>query len=263
MLKLRLLPAVLAICFFAAPAFAEMAAEQRQDVEKIVREYLLSHPRTIEGGIDLLRQRQQQEAAVAQAKTIEENQSEIFDLAHQMVLGNPAGPITLVEFFDYNCGYCRRALSDMTALIEANPDLRVVLKEFPILSESSVEAARISVAVKEKAPESYLKFHQELFSRPGQASGAKALQIARDIGLDAKALTAAANGKEVTEGLQEVQSMAQKLGITGTPSYIIGRELVPGAAGFDTLQAKVTAMRGMRRHRPSALIPVPSCGCRD
>jgi protein-disulfide isomerase len=160
-----------------------------------------------------------------------------------MVLGNPQGPITLVEFFDYNCGYCKRALSDMTALIDANPDLRVVIKEFPILSEASVEAARISVAVKDTAPESYLKFHGELLSRPGQASVDKALEIAEDLGLDAEALRAAANAEGVTRNLQEVQELAQALGISGTPSYVIGRELVPGAAGYDALQEKVTAMR--------------------
>ena len=117
------------------------------------------------------------------------------------------------------------------------------MKEFPILSEGSVEAARVSVAVKDQAPERYLDFHQQLLTRPGEATGGKALEIARDLGLDAEALKAAANSPDVTRNLQEVQELAQALGISGTPSYVIGNELVPGAAGFDVLQAKVGAMR--------------------
>jgi len=237
------LPAALLFGALASPAAAQANPPDKAAVEAIVREYLLAHPEVIEEAITVLRDRREKEAAAAQAKAVEENRSQIFDSANQMVLGNPNGPITLVEFFDYNCGYCRRAMSDMTALLEANPDLRVVLKEFPILSEGSVEAARVSVAVKDLAPESYLKFHQELFTRPGQATGDKALEIARDLGLDIKALQAAANTEAVTANLEEVQALAQTLGISGTPSYVIGNELMPGAAGFDALQEKVAAMR--------------------
>lgn len=227
----------------AAPAQAETSAEQKTEIERIVRDYLIANPEVIEEAINALRDRREQEAVAAQTKAIEERRETIFNSAHQMVLGNPQGPITLVEFFDYNCGYCKRAVSDMMALIEANPDLRIVMKEFPILSEGSVEAARISVAIKDTAPQSFMQFHQELFSRPGQATGEKALEIARDLGLDTAALQAAAQQGSVTQNLQEVQQLAQMLGISGTPSYVIGAELIPGAAGYDALQEKVTAMR--------------------
>ena len=240
---LRTLSLIVALVCLGAPLRAETTAADKQEIEQIVREYLLAHPELIEEAITLLRQKREQEVAAAQVKAIEENGAEIFDSAHQMVLGNPEGKITLVEFFDYNCGYCKRAVSDMNALLEANPDLRIVMKEFPILSESSVEAARVSIAVKDKAPQSYLKFHQELFNRPGQVTGAKALEVAKDLGLDPTALQAAANTDDVTGNLQEVQELAELLGISGTPSYVIGKELVPGAAGYDALQEKVAAMR--------------------
>ena len=161
-----------------------------------------------------------------------------------MVLGNPEGAITLVEFFDYNCGYCKRAVADMTALIKSNPDLRIVIKEFPILSTGSVEAARISVAMKDIAPEKYLEFHQELFSRPGRSTTAKALEVAdgprpRRRGADRRRLTP----PSVTDNIKEVHELAELLGISGTPSYVIGKEVVPGALGYDGLQEKVEAMR--------------------
>jgi protein-disulfide isomerase len=225
------------------PVSAQTTPEEKQAIETIVRDYLLAHPEVIEEAITLLRQKREGDALAAQAKAVESSRDLIFNSEHQMVLGNPQGPITVVEFFDYNCGYCKRAVSDMTALIEANPDVRVVLKEFPILSEGSVEAARMSVAVKDSAPDSYLKFHEALFSRPGQVDGAKAMEIVRELGLDPDKLSAVANGEAVTRNLQEVQKLASTLGISGTPSYVIGTELVPGAAGFDTLQEKVEAMR--------------------
>jgi protein-disulfide isomerase len=244
MLKpLRLLAFVLPFACAITPASAETSAAERQEIEQIVRDYLLANPEVIEEAVNALRAKRQAEEAAAQTKAIEEHRQDIFDSPHQMVLGNPEGPITLVEFFDYNCGYCRRALSDMTALIEANPDLRVVMKEFPILSEGSVAAARMSAAVKDLAPDRYLEFHQELFSRPGEATAEKALEVARDLKIDTAALETAAASDAVTENLQEVSTLAERLGISGTPSYVIGTELVPGAAGYDALQEKVAAMR--------------------
>ena len=240
---IRVLSLMLALAWLAASARAEMPAAEKQEIEQIVRDYLLAHPELIEEAITLLRQKREQEAAMAQVKAIEANGAAIFDSANQAVLGNPEGQITLVEFFDYNCGYCKRAVSDMNALLASNPDLRIVMKEFPILSEASLEAARVSVAVKDIAPDKYLEFHQELFGRPGQADGAKALEIAKELGLDPKAVQEAANSPAVTANLQEVQHLAELLGISGTPSYVIGTELIPGAAGYDALQEKVTAMR--------------------
>jgi protein-disulfide isomerase len=240
---LRIAAAALAVLFLAAPGRAEMSADQKKEVENIVRDYLLANPEVLEEAFKLLQERREQAAAEKQVTAIEESSELIFSSKHQMVLGNPEGAITLVEFFDYNCGYCKRAVADMTALIKSNPDLRVVMKEFPILSAGSVEAARISVAIKDIAPEKYLEFHQEVFSRPGTVDKAKALEVATDLGLDGAAITAASNATSVTDNVKEVQKLAELLGITGTPSYIIGKEVVPGAVGYDGLQEKVDAMR--------------------
>jgi len=234
---------LLAAAFLTDPGRAEMDAAQKTEIEKIVRDYILANPEIIDEAAQALQKKRDQQLAEQQSKTIEEQAATIFDSKNQMVLGNPEGAITLVEFFDYNCTYCRRAVSDMTALLSANPDLRIVMKEFPILAPGSVEAARLSVAVKDLAPDKYLAFHQELFSRPGQASSAKALEVAADLGLDTDALKEAANGTDVTTGLQEVHQLATDLGISGTPSYVIGKEIVPGAIGFDGLQAMVSALR--------------------
>lgn len=233
-----------ALLFTAAlPASAEPSAEQKADIEAVVKDYILAHPEIIGEALTALQAKREAEQRAKQTAAITEMADKLQNSPHQAVLGNPKGAITLVEFFDYNCGYCRRALPDMTALIKANPDLRVVLKELPILSEGSVEAARVSVAVKDLAPESYGDFHAALFEQPGPANAAKALAVAAELGLDAEALQAAGNKPGVTENFVEAQGLAQALGISGTPSYVIGGEVVPGAAGFDALQTKVAAVR--------------------
>jgi protein-disulfide isomerase len=239
----RIALAAFAALMLAAPARAEMTGEQRQEIEKVIRDYLVANPEVIEEAIQVLQQRREDEAATAQTQAIEERRDLIFDSEHQAVVGNPEGDITLVEFFDYNCSYCKRAVSDMNALIESNPDLRIVLKEFPILTEGSMQAARIAAAVKDIAPDKYLEFHVELFTRPGQADGAKALEVARDIGLDAEAIEQASRASSVSANIAEVRDLAGALGISGTPSYVIGEELVPGAIGYEGLQERVTAMR--------------------
>jgi protein-disulfide isomerase len=240
---LRIAAAALAVIFLAAPSRAAMDAEQKQEIETIVRDYLLANPEVLEEAFKILQERRDKEEAAKQAKAVEESGDLIFNSQNQMVLGNPEGAVTLVEFFDYNCGYCKRAVSDMMALLDANADLRIVIKEFPILSEGSVEAARISVALKDVAPDKYLEFHQELFARPGVANSAKALEVAKNLGLDVEALKTAAGAADVTDNIQEVHQLASTLNITGTPSYVIGNEIVPGAMGFDALQKKVEAMR--------------------
>jgi protein-disulfide isomerase len=240
---LRIGAAALAIIFWSAPSQAAMDAAQKQEIEALIHDYLLANPEVLEQAFDQLQKKRAKEAAAKQSEAIAKNRDLIFNSPNQMVLGNPKGAITLVEFFDYNCGYCKRAVADMMALLDGNPDLRIVMKEFPILAEGSVEAARISVALKDTDPKQYLAFHQELFSRPGVANGTKALEVAKDLGIDVDKLKNAAGATTVTDNIKEVHELANLLGISGTPSYVIGTELVPGALGYDALQAKVSAVR--------------------
>jgi protein-disulfide isomerase len=240
---LRIAAAGLAMMFLAAPAQAAMDAAQKQEIEAVIHDYLLANPEVLEQAFKELQDKRAKEAAAKQSEAIAKSGDLLYNTPNQTVLGNPQGKVTLVEFFDYNCGYCKRAVADMMALLDSNPDLRIIMKEFPILSEGSVEAARISVALKDSDPMQYLKFHQELFSRPGVANAAKALEVAKDLGLDVDKIKTAAGATTVTDNIKEVHALAETLGISGTPSYVIGTELVPGALGYDALQEKVAAMR--------------------
>lgn len=213
------------------------------DREALVRDTLMSNPEIVRDAFIALQDREQAAQVEQQKQAIADAADEVFRLPADFVAGNPDGDVTVVEFFDYNCAYCRGALADMNSLIESDQQLRFVLKEFPILSPGSVGAAKISLAVLKQAPDKYLEFHRTLLSSRGQVDGERALQVATDLGLDADKLKADAALPEVDQMLSDAQKLAARLGINGTPGYVVGEEVIPGAIGFHGLAEKVAAVR--------------------
>ena len=244
----RLVPLALALALGAtlAPAHAQsVSAPQRAEIEKIVREYLLAHPEVLQEAMAEL-EKKQQLAELEKARSAIKNHSEaLFISPRQVTLGNPQGDVTFVEFFDYNCGYCKRAMSDMFDLMKHDPKLKVVLKEFPVLGPSSVEAAQVAVAVRmqDKTGKKYLEFHTKLLTGRGQIDKAKAMATARDIGLDMARLEKDLKSDEIGKTLEESMKLAEALGLNGTPSYVIGNDVVIGAVGLAALSQKVQAAR--------------------
>jgi protein-disulfide isomerase len=179
---------------------------------------------------------------------IERHATLLFSSRHQVTLGNPEGDVTLVEFFDYNCGFCKRALSDMLALINEDPNLKIVLKELPILGPGSIDAARVAVAVRMEDPsgQKYLGFHQELLGGHGPASRERALVAAVGQGFDLASLKRDMASDEVRATITEDMQLADAVGITGTPGYVIGNNVVLGAVGIAALKARIAAARGQR-----------------
>ena len=158
-----------------------------------------------------------------------------------MVLGNRKGTLTIYKFFDYNCGYCKRALSDMMDLIKTDPKLRIVLKEFPVLGRESIEAAQVAIAVAEQ--KRYLDFHQKLMSSKNRNGREQALAAAAELGLDMDKLKADMESDKVADTISEVYALSNALAINGTPAYVIGDEIIEGAIGFAGLKEKIAAMR--------------------
>jgi protein-disulfide isomerase len=228
----------------AAPA-QTFSPDQRQQIESIVKQYLVAHPEVIQEVMTAL-EKQQKDAEVQQARaTIRANNATLFNSPHQVVLGNPNGKIEMVEFFDYNCAFCKHALPDMLKLIDTNHDLKFVLKEFPVLGEGSVEAARVAVAARMQDPtgEKYIQFHQKLLGGRGVADKARALAVAKEVGFDMARIERDMASKEVDATIAEDMKLADALGVNGTPSYVVGEELVVGAVGFDELKKKVDTLQ--------------------
>jgi protein-disulfide isomerase len=220
-----------------------LSESQVAAVQQIVREHLIANPEIIREAIDALQRKEQDAELVAQTEIISEDQERIFASTRQVVVGNPEGAVTLVEFFDYNCGYCKRALVDMQRLVEGDEDLRIVLKEFPVLGEDSVEAARVAIAVNMVAPARYLDFHIALLTEPGHADGPKAMAVAEELGIDMAQVRASILLPEVQATITEVYELANKLSLTGTPSYVTAKEVVVGAVGYDTLKTRIEEAR--------------------
>ncbi|MBB3770325.1 protein-disulfide isomerase [Angulomicrobium tetraedrale] len=236
------LAAALALGIGIAPA-AALDDAQRKEFETVIRDYLLKNPEVIQEAIGELQKRQAAVEAGQRQQALAGLKPQIFDSAHAVTIGNPKGDITLVEFFDYNCGYCKHALADMQKLVQNDPKLRVVLKEFPVLGPGSVEAAQVAVAVRLLAPDKYYAFHQKLLGDRGQANKAKALAVASDLGIDTAAIEAKLTDPEINATLQESLKLADALGIDGTPSYVVGDTVIVGAVGHDQIRKALDSVR--------------------
>jgi protein-disulfide isomerase len=242
----RFAPTLFALALCAAPPAASAQSftdTQRSDIETIVRSYLIAHPEVLEEAMNELTKRQAAAETAKQEAAIGENAEAIFNSPHGVVLGNKDGDVTFVEFFDYNCGYCKRAMADMLDLLKSDPKLKVVLKEFPVLSEGSVEAARVAVAVRMQDPKKYLEFHTRLLGGRGPADKARALAVAKDVGLDVARIEKDLANPEIRATIEENMKLAEDMGLNGTPSYVIGKQVVVGAVGLDGLKEKIGVAR--------------------
>lgn len=233
--------------FLASPAEAQSAAfsePQRQAIGEIVRDYLMKNPEVLTEVIAELEKRSAEAQRVSQAGALKETRQTLLNSPHSLVVGNPAGDVTLVEFFDYNCGYCKKALADVRALAKSDPKLRIVLKDFPVLGPDSVEASRVGLAVKNQLQgEKLLDYHVRLMDSRGRVNGEKALAVAKEMGLDVARLQKEMGGAEVRVAIEENAGLGDKLGLTGTPAFIIGEEIIPGAVGLDPLKLVVANTR--------------------
>ena len=245
----RLLTAALfafALCGAPQMASAQSFSDtQRSDIEGIVKSYLIAHPEVLEEAMAELNKRQAAAETEKHEMSVAKNADTIFNSPRGVTLGNKDGDVTFVEFFDYNCGYCKRAMADMLDLMKSDPKLKVVLKEFPVLSPGSVEAAQVAVAVRMQDPtgKKYLDFHQKLLGGRGQADRARALAAAKEAGLDTAKIEKDLASPEVRATIEENFKLAEAMGMNGTPSYVIGKQVVIGAIGLDGLKEKISAAR--------------------
>lgn len=227
-----------------APAPSSLTAAQRSDIEGVVRNYLLTHPEIIKEALIELQRKEKADEVAARAKIVADPAGKLFESPNHSVVGNPNGKITVVEFFDYNCGFCKRALDDLARLMKAEPNLKVVLKDFPVLGPKSVEAAQVSAAARKQIKgDKFFEFHQKLLNQKGQIGRAEGLAVAKSMGLDMTRLAADMEDPSVREGIAESLSLGDSLGLTGTPSYVVGKEVVVGAVGYDELKQHLDAAR--------------------
>jgi len=223
------------------PSPAGLPAAQVEQIQAVVRDYLRQHPEVIIEAIKAYQAQQDADQAAKAKQDIVAFKDEIFRDAASPVGGNPEGDVTIVEFFDYRCPYCKAVAGDLNKAVTADGKVRMVYKEFPILGPSSVVAARAALA--SQAQGKYVAFHDRLMSLKGSLDDAAIFAAAADVGLDVPRLKADMEKPAVAEQIDRTRSLADKLAIQGTPAFVIGAELLPGAASLEELTAAIKRAR--------------------
>ncbi len=216
---------------------------EKEELGKFIREYLIENPEIIAEAQAALELRLAEQEKVRVRDMIAGMSDRLYNAKDDVIIGNPDADVTIVEFFDYNCGFCKRAMNDMQEIVSIDPNVKFVLKEFPILGEESIDAARVSMAVSKIAPEKGAEFHMALLGGGGRANKAKAMKVAEDLGVDLAALDTALEDEKLLDPVSVTYGLAQELGINGTPSYVVGNEAVYGAVGVTELLLKVKNLR--------------------
>ena len=246
MMSLRGLAAALVLTVTAIlPAqAAQFSADQTTEIKSIIKSYLLEHPEVLRDAITALDEKEKAAEADTRKKALADLAGPIYNSPDGFVIGNPKGTVTLVEFFDYNCGYCKRALDDLDRLMKDNKDLRVILRDFPILSPNSVQASIIAVAAHEQfSGDKFWDFHRKLLGTKGMVGKDQALDVAKSMGADMDKLAKDAAKPEVRTAIQGSDELAKSLSLNGTPSYILGDDVLIGAVGFDEINGKIGNVR--------------------
>ena len=235
-----------AASLLAAPALAAsttstLSDAQKKEVKALVREYILENPEIISEAVQILQDKEEKAKLAQVSAVITNNKAALFSPPEGTVLGNPKGDVTLVEFFDYNCGYCKQFYPTMMDTVKQDGKIKLVVKEFPILGNSSVAAARAALASRKQ--NQYTEFHMAMLSHKGSLTDDAIMKIAADVKLDVKKLQDDMKAPEINEIIMKNHQLAEQLGINGTPAMIVGETLVPGAIQKDHLQELIAAAR--------------------
>jgi protein-disulfide isomerase len=238
--------AVAAASLLAGPTLAQQqapaaAAPDKTAVEKIIRDYLMEHPEVVIEAVNEFKRRMEVQERRAAETAVKDRAQEIFNDPDSPVGGNPKGDVTVVEFFDYRCGVCKRAHPEVAELVASDKGIRMVYKEWPILGTESVFAARAALASRPQGR--YLAFHNALMEARGSLDPAAVFAIAAGAGLDVNRLRKDINDPKIEAAIRKNYALAEALKIDGTPSFLIGNTLLKGARDLATMRQLVARAR--------------------
>jgi protein-disulfide isomerase len=239
-LKTLLLTAALVASPFLASAQA-LTDQQKSEMGEFIRTYLLEHPELLREMADKLEQKDRESEQTARAEGLEKNKDTVFKLAGDAIVGDPNGDVTIVEFMDYNCGWCKKSVKEVSELVAADPKVKVVLKEFPIFGEHSEYAARAALASKKQ--NKYWEFHQAMFAHEGQLTKDGVNEIAKGLGIDMAKLETDMKAQEVIDTIAANYDLAKTLQLNGTPAFVIDTNVIPGYIPLADIQGYIAEAR--------------------
>ena len=223
-----------------SPQQQSFSAQEKAEVEKIIRDYLLENPELLVEVMEELERRRQKLATSQAERRLEENQAEIYQSKYDFVT-NPDGEVPFVEFFDYQCGYCKRAHASVMKIRSQRRDVRFIFKEFPILGPVSTYSSRAAIASRQQGK--YVEYHDALMNHRGKLTEEVVLKIAQGVGLDVRRLKADMERPEVQEAIDATLALASVMNIRGTPTFIIGKALSPGAIAYRKMVRQIEEAR--------------------
>ncbi len=244
----RWLTAAAVLATLSLPAqgldLSEMSEAEREAFRAEIRNYLLENPEIIMEAVAVLEQREAAQQAAADVALVSANEDALFEDTHSWVGGNPDGDITLVEFLDYRCGFCRRAHPEIETLLDSDGNIRLIVKEFPILGEDSVTSSRFAIAVKQLVgDEDYKSVHDALIALPGEVSEPALRRLSESFGLPTDDILAHMQSDAVTEVIAANHALAQRLRISGTPTFVMQTQMLRGFVPADEMLALAEALR--------------------
>lgn len=242
---MKIATAMALVVTLVTPLASHADALSEDRVKELVLEAIRENPEIVLEAVQIIERREQERQATAAASVLSENRDLLENDPNAPVLGNPDGDVTVVEFFDYNCPYCRRVKPHIEALLDEDPNVRLVYREWPILGDGSVFAARAALAAREQGK--YEEFHWALMGMQGRAEEASVIQVAQEIGLDIAQLRRDMQAPEIDAHIAASMEMSRLLGFNGTPSFVIGDALVPGVIEADQMIRLTQEARAMKK----------------
>lgn len=225
------------------PGLMDMSVAERDAFRAEIRAYLLENPEVLMEAIQVLEARRDATTRAADAEIIAANSAQLYENANSWVGGNPDGDVTLVEFSDYRCGYCKKAHPELKELLQRDPNIRLIIKEFPILGSDSVAAGRMAMAALDLDTDKFESLNDALMGFGGQLTEATAYQIAKGVGYDIDALKTRAASAEIEARIADNYALAKSLGLQGTPSFILGNQIIRGYLPVEQMLAAVADAR--------------------
>ncbi|MCW9033863.1 MAG: DsbA family protein [Rhodospirillales bacterium] len=244
-----------AVTFFGAVVMSAPIAQaadtplnnqQVDAVKALIRDTLVKNPEIVMEAIRTFQRQQAEAEQLAKKHALAQSKDLLLNDPSSPVLGNPNGDVSLVEFFDYRCGYCKRVFPSVMKLLKDDGNIKYIVKEFPILGPESVYASKAALAAHEQGK--YLEMHVALMEVPGGMSNSKIISIAKSIGLDTDKLKKDMESDKVKEAIGKTHMLAQSLGISGTPAFVIGEEFIPGAIGIDKMKELIQTAREKKKN---------------
>ena len=240
--------ALLAIVLTVPLSFAHAANKlndtERQEIEKMIHSYIMENPQVILDSVQQMQAREEESKKNQAQLNLVKYRDQLVNDPNAPIMGNPKGDVTIVEFMDYRCGYCKRVYPTLLKAMKIDGNVRVLMKEFPILGPESVLASKAALAVWRLTPKKYAEFHTSLMQTKSSITENLIRSIANDLGLSGDAVIKEMESPEIKKSISENRALAQSLGISGTPAFVIGNELVPGAVDLGTLKGLINIARG-------------------